>query len=153
MPDTVATAKSLLAAGGPAALATLGRDGAPFCSFVALAPSRDLSPILLLSALAVHTRNLEHDARASLLVTAAPEDSEPQMATIRLTLVGTAAPDADPALRDAYLARHPDSAAYAGFTDFRIFRFSIAEGHLVAGFGRIETVQASALTGGSSALT
>ena len=153
MPDTVDTARALLAAGGPAALATLGQDGAPFCSFVAVAPSRDLSPILLLSGLALHTQNLGYDARASLLMTASPQDGDVQMATIRLTLVGTAAPDADPVLRDAYLARHPDSAAYAGFADFRFFRFSVTKGHLVAGFGRIETVEAAALIGGSAALT
>jgi putative heme iron utilization protein len=116
---------------------------------VAFAPGGDLTPILLLSRLAVHTENLDRDARASLLLTAPPRDGETAMATIRLTLVGTAEPDPDPALRRAYLARHPDSAAYAGFADFRIFRFSIAKAHLVAGFGLIETIQASALTGGS----
>ncbi len=152
MPHAADTARALLAAGGTAALATLQPDGGPFCSFVAFAPSRERSPILLLSRLAVHTRNLDRDVRASLLVTAPPRDGGVEMATIRLTLVGTAEPDPDPAIREAYLARHPDSAAYAGFADFRIFRFSIATAHLVAGFGLIETVQASELTGGSSDL-
>lgn len=152
MPDAADTARALLRAGGSAALATLQPDGGPFCSFVAFAPSRDLSPILLLSRLAVHTQNLDRDARASLLLTAPPRGGETGMATIRLTLVGTAEPDPDPGLREAYLARHPDSAAYAGFADFRIFRLSIAKGQLVAGFGLIETIQASALTGGSSDL-
>ena len=83
-------------------------------------------------------------------MTVSRQDGDVQMATIRLTIVGTATPDADPVLRDAYLARHPDSASYAGFADFRIFRFSVTKGHLVAGFGRIEIVEASALIGGSA---
>lgn len=149
MPENRHTARLLLSAGGPAALATLAADGAPFCSFVAAAPAPDLSPLLLLSRLAVHTRNLEADARASLLLAAPPSPGEEDMATARLSLVGTAVPDADPALREAYLARRPDAAGYAGFTDFRIYRFEIAAGHLVAGFGRIETLQSSALVGGA----
>ena len=150
MPENAQTARVLLSAGGPAALATLAPDGAPFCSFVASAPAGDLTPVLLLSRLAIHARNLASDARASLLLTAPPPPGEEDMATIRLSLVGTAVPDSDPALREAYLARHPDSAGYAGFADFRIYRFHVAEGHLVAGFGRIETLQASALIDGGA---
>lgn len=147
MPDSVHMARLLLHAGGPAALATIAPDGGPFCSFVATAPASDLAPVLLLSRLAVHTRNLTADARASLLLAASPPAGEDEMATIRLSLVGAAAPDADPALREAYLARHPDAAGYVGFADFRFYRFRITQGHLVAGFGKIETLQASALLG------
>src|SRR5215207_2173487 len=69
-------ARSLLAAGGTATLATLTAEGAPFASYVVAAPAVDGSPLMLLSRLAQHTKNLDLDARASLLLVrkAAPGD-------------------------------------------------------------------------------
>ena len=59
--DTVseaAVARALLSRGGSAALATLEDTGGPFASYVITAPAADGSPLLLLSRLAVHTRNI-----------------------------------------------------------------------------------------------
>src|SRR3954466_1932015 len=62
-------AKSLLRRSRQGALATLMvGSGAPYCSLVNLASHPDGSPILLISALAVHTRNILADSRVSLML-------------------------------------------------------------------------------------
>jgi putative heme iron utilization protein len=132
-----AIARELMGSGGPASLATLDERGSPFASYVVTAPAADLSPLLLLSRLAVHSRNLERDPRASLLFVREPDAGSESMTAVRLTLTGRAMRDADPELLRLYGARHPDSQRYSGFGDFSIYRFEMEAGHLVAGFGRI----------------
>jgi putative heme iron utilization protein len=130
-------AKSLLTSGGPASLATLTAENRPFASYVVTAPAQDGSPLMLLSRLAVHTKNLERDPRASLLFVRETSPGDETLAASRLTLTGRCGPDSDPASKQRYLDRHPDSARYAEFPDFSLYRFEVASGYLVAGFGRI----------------
>ena len=68
------------------------------------------------------------------------------MAASRLTLTGRLLPRHDPGMKRIFLARHPDAARYAGFTDFSLYRFDVEAGHLVAGFGRIVDLGAAELT-------
>ncbi|ARJ64430.1 heme iron utilization protein [Magnetospirillum sp. ME-1] len=117
-----------------AALAT-SLDGRPYVSLVTLAFDHDLSPILLLSRLADHTRNLLADNRAALLLDGTDGHANPQTGP-RVTLTGTVAEDADSRLRRRFLARHPGAALYAGFGDFAIWRMSVERAHFVGGFGR-----------------
>ena len=146
--DSLAVGRALLAAGGPATLATLGPGGAPFASYVTAAGAPRQPPVLLLSGLAQHTRNLLRDARASLLLVGAPEDPRDPMTAPRLTLVGSAARHADQAAaRELYLAAHPEAELYAGFSDFAYYAFTIESAHLVAGFGRIVGLAAEDLLG------
>jgi len=118
-------------------------DGAPYGSLVAVATAADGAPLLLLSRLAVHTRNLSADPRACLLL-AQPGVGNPLQAP-RVSLSGTLAPTAEPADRSRYLARHPDAEGYAGFADFAFYRLRLASAHLVAGFGRIADLTAAEL--------
>jgi hypothetical protein len=127
----------LAAAGGAATLATLTAEGGPFASYVVTATDTDGAPLMLLSALAEHAKNLARDPRASLLFVREPEAGSEAMTAARLTLTGRATKDADPKSRRRYVARHPDAARYADFSDFALYRFEIEAGHLVAGFGRI----------------
>ncbi len=127
-------ARKLLRAARSAALATR-IDGQPFASLVTPASAPDLSVLLLLSSLAEHTRHLRADGRCSLLVVGAPEGANPQTAP-RLTLTGSAAPDADPALKARWLAVHPYAASYADFADFQIWRLRPAQALFVGGFAR-----------------
>src|ERR1700750_2083627 len=61
--------RSLLRRSRQGALATLmPGSGDPYCSLVNVASHPDGSPILLLSRLAVHTRNILADARVSLML-------------------------------------------------------------------------------------
>ncbi|EME71540.1 putative heme iron utilization protein [Paramagnetospirillum caucaseum] len=121
-----------------AALATSlaeGKDSRPYVSLVTLAFDHDLSPILLLSRLADHTRNLLADGRAALLLDGTDGHANPQTGP-RVTLTGSVAENDDPRLRRRFLARHPGAALYAGFGDFAIWRMSVERAHFVGGFGR-----------------
>jgi len=144
-------AREILRANRSAALATLGEDGAPFGSYVTIAPAETGTPLLLLSKLAVHTRNLERDPRASLLLVREAEPGSEALTAVRLTLTGRLHADENPEAKRLFLAAHPDAARYAGFADFAVYRFSIEAGHLVAGFGRIVRLSAHDLLGGPAA--
>lgn len=135
--ETAALARSLIKETRTAALATLDASGGPFASYVSTAPADDLSPLMLLSRLAVHTRNLQRDPRASLLLVRQPPPGSETLAAVRLTLTGHVAPDEDPSSTIRFLACQPDATRYSGFSDFAVYRLSIAAGHLVAGFGQI----------------
>jgi putative heme iron utilization protein len=110
-------------------------DGRPYVSLVTVAFDHDLTPILLLSGLADHTRNLRADPRAGLLLDGTDGHSNPQTGP-RVTLVGTAEENADPRLKARFLARHPAAALYADFPDFSIWRLRLERVHFVGGFGR-----------------
>jgi putative heme iron utilization protein len=130
-------AQGLIEGATSAALATLAASGAPFASYVVTAPDIDLSPLLLLSRLAVHTKNLARDDRASLLFVREPGPGEESMTAARLTLTGRAHRHENADAMRLFLARQPDARRYAGFGDFSLYRFEADAGHLVAGFGRI----------------
>jgi heme iron utilization protein len=131
-------AKSLLRRSRQGALATLmAGSGDPYCSLVNLASHPDGSPILLISALAVHTRNILADSRVSLMLDERAAGDPLEGA--RIMLSGHAEPaDADKdLLRRRYLNAHPSAEAFVSFQDFSFFRIRPTGTHLVAGFGRI----------------
>jgi putative heme iron utilization protein len=137
---------------GHAALAT-ALAGHPYVSLVASACEPDARPLLLLSDLAQHTRNLLADTRVSLLFDDTGNHPDP-LAGPRLTLLGRAERCDDAGSAARFAARHPASAGYAGFADFHLYRVTIERGHLVAGFGRIAWIEAEQLCfpGDASAL-
>jgi putative heme iron utilization protein len=143
--EPAAAARRLLRTALKGSLATLAHDsGHPYASLVLVATAADATPILLLSQLALHTRNLERDRRASLLITAASADGDP-MAASRLTLMGEARRTAAEAARRRYLARHPAAAGYAAFADFVVYALDICRAHFIGGFGRIVDLPREAL--------
>ncbi len=146
MPDPsdfspVDTSRLLVRRARTAALSTLQRrSGHPFGSLVTVACEPDGTPIVLLSTLAAHSRNLAEDARASLLFVEGGL-GDPQQGG-RVTLVGRLElVEDDAAARRRYLTRNPDAALYAGFADFAFFRLELEDCHLVAGFGRAMRVR------------
>jgi len=124
------------------ALAT-SLDGQPYASLVAVACAHDASPLLLMSDLAQHSRNVAADRRVSLLFDGDLREHPPgdPLAEPRLSLLGAAERCDDPLLLARFVARHPSAAAYAGFGDFHLYRVTIGRGHLVAGFGRISWIE------------
>jgi len=121
-----------------AALAT-SLNGAPYASLVLITLDLDASPLLLLSDLAQHSRNIAFDPRVSLLLDGTEGQPDPLTGS-RLTLLGRALPTDDPRCLARFMSHHPASAAYAGFRDFHLYRVMVERGHLVAGFGRIEWI-------------
>lgn len=129
-------AKKLLRQARSGALATLMPDsGNPYCSLVNVATTPDGSPLMLLSRLAIHTRNLLADGRVSLMLDERKEGDPLEGA--RVMLMGSCAVHPDAAVASTYLRRHPEAEQYAGFADFAYYRMSVERVHLVAGFGRI----------------
>lgn len=137
--DAAKVAKTLLRTSRHGALATLmAGTGAPYSSLVATMSASDGAPLLLISRLALHTRNIEADPRVSILFSEAGVLDPLQEA--RIMLAGTAARLSEPDLAQArkrYLAAHPSAEVFVDFADFSFFRIAPTGLHLVAGFGRI----------------
>lgn len=140
------SARRVLRSAATGALATLAESGTPLATLVTVATSGRGVPVMLLSDLALHTKNLKRDPRASLLLVAPGGEGGDPLAGARLSLVGEVRrDDGDAELRRRFLARQEEAAGYAGFRDFGFYRMDIAFGHLVAGFGRIVEVPAADL--------
>src|SRR5437667_9395720 len=112
--DPAVAAKKLLREGRSGALATLMQgSGDPYCSLVNVATATDGAPLLLISRLAVHTKNVLADPRVSLMLDARKAGDPVQGA--RITLMGTAAVTSDPHARRRYLVRQSDAHVSAAF--------------------------------------
>jgi putative heme iron utilization protein len=139
--DARKAAKKLLREGRSGALATLMTGaGDPYCSLLNVATAPDGAPLLLLSQLAIHTKNILADPRVSLMLDERKEGDPLEGA--RVMLMGKAAVTDDPAARAAYLRRQPEAEMFAGFADFAFYRMAVSHAHLVAGFGRIVDLSA-----------
>jgi putative heme iron utilization protein len=143
--------RALAASARFGALATVARDpaGWPFATLVAVALDERGRPLLLLSRLAEHTKNLEACAHASLLVTEAEGEGDGNaagadpLARGRMTLVGECARVTDEgraAALSRFVAVHPSAASYASFADFAVWRLEVAHVRWVGGFGRMEWI-------------
>jgi len=115
---------------------TMADDGTPYASLVLTAFDHDATPILLISRLADHTKNILKHHRVSLLCDGTTEFAEP-LTGPRVTLLGFAEKTDDDRLKARYLARHPAAEMYAGFADFAFYRIHVERAHIVAGFGKI----------------
>ena len=137
--DPAAFGRRLMRREPRAALATSLRS-APYVSLVLVAADLDASPLLLLSDLAQHSRNIAFDPRVSLLLDGTRDHPDP-LTGPRLTLIGQAEAVDDSHRLARFTAHHPASSIYSGFADFRLYRVAVDRGHLVAGFGRINWIQ------------
>lgn len=144
--DGIREATGLIRGARAATLAS-SAEGQPFASLVTPAPAPDLSPLLWLSTLSAHTRQLAAEPRCALLFTGTAEGPNPQTAP-RVTVTGLAerVPEAElPPLKARWLARHPYAAPYADFADFGLWRLRIGGALHVGGFARAERIKASEL--------
>jgi heme iron utilization protein len=144
--DPVATVKSLIRSGKQGALATLMQgSGDPYCSLVNTATAPDGSPLLLISGLAIHTKNILADPRVSLMID--ERRAGDPLEGARIMIAGRAEKITDEDLlepiRRRYLSRHPSAETFVSFPDFAFFRIAVRDVHLVAGFGRIVTLEAA----------
>ena len=147
-PTFAERARTLAHLGRTGTLATLARRpaGHPFASFMPYALDPDGCPLWLISAMAVHTQNLEADPRASLLI-AQPglgPEADP-LAAGRLTLLGEARrlPAAEAAAAQAaYLARHHTARHWVDLDDFAFWRLEVRDAYFVGGFAAMGWVAA-----------
>jgi putative heme iron utilization protein len=141
--DPARLARSLLRRSRQGALATLmAGSGDPYCSLVNVASHPDGSPILLISRLALHTRNILADSRVSLMLDERAEGDPLEGARIMLAGRAEEVSQNDAAIfRRRYLSAHPSAETFVDFKDFSFFRIRPSGTHLVAGFGRIIDLQ------------
>lgn len=115
-------------------------DGHPFGSVTACVTDHAARPVILVSRLAEHTKNIEADPRVSLLVRDAGDDAQ---AGARLTLVGNALrADDSAALRTRYLACFPDAERLLALGDFSFYRIEPLTVRYIGGFGAIHWIAA-----------
>lgn len=134
-----AIARRFLRARYGGALGTLSAtlSGHPHVSAVNYVSDGRGHPLLLLSALAEHTRNLLRDPRVSLLVA---EDAADLQGARRLTLLGTAEP-APPSCGPRYLRHLPAAADYFRLGDFSLYAIRPLRLRLISGFGDIRWIE------------
>ncbi len=115
--------------------------GHPFGSIVPFVLDRDCRPVILISALAEHTRNLAADPRTSLLVHDYVDDVQ---AGARLTLAGDATRLADDAIpRARYLHSFPTAQQLLALGDFSFWAITPKHLLFIRGFGRIDWIDAA----------
>lgn len=118
-----------------------GEDVWPYTSLVTVACDCDAAPLFLFSQLAEHTRNLQTDSRASLLVEETSRRANPQTGP-RVTVLGRIEKSTEEERhRRRFLARHPSAVLYAGFADFAIYRMTVERAHYVGGFGQARWIE------------
>lgn len=136
--EHAAVAGELIRTRDRAMLATaFAEDGAPYGSLVSVACDSDSSPLLFVSDLSEHCKNLYRDPRAALLYAAPEETGVDPLTRPRVTAMGRLVRSDDAALIARYIARHPEAEMYRTFRDFHLWRMNVERIHLVAGFGAI----------------
>ena len=147
-PTHAERARTLVASRSRGALSTIALDppGMPFGSVVTYAVDAEGRPSFFVSTLAEHTRNLEADPRASVLVVEDAGGADP-LAAGRMTLLGTVSDVTDTeeraTIREAYLSANP-AAFYVDYGDFRCLRLDVSRVRYVGGFGRMSWVEPEA---------
>jgi putative heme iron utilization protein len=146
-PSFAERARTLMYLGRIGSLSTLSRKqpGFPFGSVMPYGLDDRGRPIFLISTMAMHTQNLQADARASLLVTRDDNGGDPLGAS-RITLVGNVRPIPDsemPEARGLYLARYANSKYWVDFEDFSFHRMDVVDIYYVGGFGVMGWVPAA----------
>lgn len=135
-PSLAERARTLVATGRIGTLSTHSRrfPGFPFGSVMPYAVDETGCPIFFISTMAMHTQNLDHDPRASLLI-AAPETAADALGAARVTLLGTVATAPPEEVRDLYLSRYENARYWAEYSDFSYQRLHIEGVYFVGGFG------------------
>jgi putative heme iron utilization protein len=146
-PSHAERCRTLVLRARSASLSTIARDpeGFPYGSLVTVAVDGGGRPVLLISTLAEHTKNLLARSEASILITEPLDAHDQPLAVGRVTILGRceAVPDDERAsVRETFLAQQPSSSYYVDFKDFAFFRLEPSSLRYVGGFGRMSWVSA-----------
>ena len=135
-PSLAERARTLVSVARIGSLSTHSRKflGFPFGSVMPYAADDLGRPILFISSMAMHTQNLHHDARASLLITQ-PDSSGDPLGAARVTLLGTAAEVPAAEVRDLYLSRYENAKYWQEYSDFAYRRLEVSSVYFIGGFG------------------
>ncbi|MGN2639108.1 HugZ family protein [Nocardia takedensis] len=142
-PSAAEEARTVAASTNSATLASLSDDGTPWASFVTYG-LLDGQPVLCVSRMAEHGRNLANDPRASLAVVEPNGPADP-LAGTRITLAGVVerpeGVEAE-AAREAHLAAVPAARYYIDYNDFSLWVLRVRRVRWVGGYGRMDSASA-----------
>lgn len=139
--SAAAEARQFLSATHSGVLSTISArlEGYPFGSIAPFVLDHDGNPLILISTIAEHTKNIQADARVSLI--AFDPGASDMQAGARLTVIGKAIPmDKDEALRARYLRYFPQAEGYFDMHDFLFHRIEVEQARFIGGFGKIHWV-------------
>lgn len=114
-------------------------EGHPFGSVTPFVLDHEGQPLILISTIAEHTKNIQVDPRVSLI---AFDPASPDMqASARLTVIGKAKPvNKDALLRARYLRYFPQAENYFDMHDFLFHSIEISQARFIGGFGKIHWI-------------
>jgi heme iron utilization protein len=143
-PSLAERARTLASIGRLGSLSTHSRKfaGFPFGSMMPYAVDSFGRPLFFVSSMAMHTQNLNDDARASLLVMQ-PDVSGDPLGAARVTLIGNAVEAPAEEVEETYLARHEEARYWKDFSDFCYFRLEVSGVYYIGGFGVMGWVTAT----------
>ncbi|RDB49380.1 HugZ family protein [Tsukamurella tyrosinosolvens] len=139
-PSAAEEARTVAASTNTATLGSLSSDGGPWASLVTYGLLGG-DPVLCVSHMAEHGRNLARDPRASVSIVAPDASSDP-LANARITLAGTVRrPEGEQlaAAREAHLAAVPAAKYYIDYSDFTVWLLEVERVRWVGGYGRMDS--------------
>ena len=147
MSDQAVTARRLLNHQSVGVLSTHSIDvqGYPFGSIAPYTLNYDGEPIILISDIAQHTRNIKQNNKVSLTVFDPSADDA--QASSRLTWIGDAESidPSDTQSRDRYLRYFPSAESYFETHDFSFYRIGLRRARFIGGFGQIYWIEPDAM--------
>jgi len=139
-PSAAEEARTIAASTNTGTLASLTATGDPWASFVTYG-LLDGAPVLCVSHMAEHGRNLAGDPRASIAIVAPATDTDP-LANGRVTLAGVVEHPLgaeQQAARDAHIAAVPAAKYYIDYSDFALWVLRVQRVRWVGGYGRMDS--------------
>src|SRR5215469_8969770 len=139
-------ARTLLLQESFGVLSTVSIDvpGYPFGSVAPYCTDRNCRPIIYISQIAQHTKNILADSRVSLTVVEKTEADDVQ-ARGRITFIADAhqVERGDDDVRERYFRYFPSARQYDNTHDFEFFRLELVRIRFIGGFGRIFWIEPS----------
>lgn len=132
-----------LAKGGKVASLSSDYKGTPFGSLMPYALDEEGNPLIYVSTLAVHTKNLTKNPKCSVMVTKVDDDD--LFNSARVTFVGkmTKLTDKDEVekAKKVFYGKHKKAEKLDQFHDFAFYKLEIEKIYYIGGFGDIQWVE------------
>ncbi len=128
----------------------------PYATFVMVAFDYDCSPLILLSNLSEHTKNINKNNIVSIMFCEEQQfldyfpkfkkevkpnkflSYEDPMSRPRVTVIGEIQKGDANYQKKRFISRHPESKLYASFSDMNIYKLNIKSAHLTGGFANVK---------------
>jgi putative heme iron utilization protein len=139
-PSAAEEARTIVASTNTATLASLTATGDPWASMITYG-LLDGAPVLCVTDMAEHARNLAGDPRASMAIIAASTEVDP-LAGGRVTLAGVVERPVGAELeaaKAAHIAAVPAAKYYIDYSDFTTWVLRVQRVRWVGGYGRMDS--------------